>query len=57
MNSLTKGPVSVALVAKMAGEGAGAEEQRMMELAAAQLVTMVAMQEPTTEVVAVVDRF
>ncbi len=50
-----KGPDSVVLVGKMLGEGAGVEEQSMMELAAAQLVTMVAMQEPTTEEVAVAD--
>lgn len=50
-----KGPDSAVLVGNMAGEEAGVEEQSMMELAAAQLVTMVAMQEPMTEEVAVAD--
>jgi len=50
-----KGPDAVGGVGKRAGAGAGVEEQSMMELAAAQLVTMVAMQDPTTEEVAVAD--
>lgn len=55
MNWLRKAPVSVVLVEKLAGEGAGLVKQSMMELVAAQLVMKVAAQGPTTVEVAIVD--